>query len=120
MIDDNKMSIDSFFIPPISSFIGLIIAPIPNTNRIFAMQEPTMLPSEIPGLFPIPAPTDTASSGVDVPNPMSNADMMNAGIPKYNAVFVVPSTSISDPLASNINPMINTGIANNIGSILNM
>ena len=120
MVDDNKTITDSFLIPTILIFIGLIIAPMPNINSIFAMQEPTILPSEIPALLPNPAPTDTASSGADVPNPIITAEITNKGIPKYNAVFVVPSTSISEPFVRKIIPMINSGTAYNTGSILNV
>lgn len=120
IIDENRIIIDSFFIPSLLIFIGLINAPMPRIRRIFAMHEPTIFPSEIPASFSKLAPTETASSGVDVPNPIKTADITNKGIPKYNAVFVVPSTSISDPFETKIIPMINNGAAYITGSILNV
>ncbi len=111
MIDDKRTMIDSFFIPPLLIFTGLITAPIPKINRIFAMQEPTMLPSEIPASCSNPAPTETASSGDEVPNPMIIAETIKTGIPYLSAVFDAPSTRISDPLISKMIHAINRGIA---------
>ena len=119
MIDERKTIADSFLMFNSLIFIGLINELIPIIRRILAIQEPTIFPNDIPASFLNPAPKETASSGADVPNPIRTADIIKMGILKYNAVLIVPSTRISDPLTSKIIPIINKGTAKRIDSILN-
>lgn len=119
MSDERRTTIDSWFLIHLLIFTGLFTAAAPRIKRRFATQEPIIFPREISALFSNASPTETASSGYEVPNPIITAETIKTGIPNLSAIFDVPSTRISEPLISMIIPIINIGIAKRSGIIFN-
>ena len=67
----------------------------PNTNRMFAVFDPTTLPRAIPGALSNTALIDTSSSGADVPKATIVRLTIKAGTPRRRDRFTAPFTSAS-------------------------
>ena len=75
--------------------ITAISAGMPSTNRMFAVFDPTTLPSAIPGTPDMAAWTEISNSGADVPKATMVRLTISAGIPILRARFTAPFTSAS-------------------------
>ena len=79
---------------------------IPNTNKIFMILEPMILPITIPVSPYLVAARDAASSGNEVPSATMDIPITREETPSASAIPVAPSTKNVAPTASPIIPMI--------------
>ena len=79
-------------------------AETPRMSRMFAMLLPTTLPMDR-SVDPVAADvTDTASSGMDVPNATTVSPMTSGEMRHLPAIPAAPSTKKSAPLTSRTSP----------------
>src|SRR5690606_7807316 len=88
----------------LSTAIGRSSAAAPRISRMFAIFEPTMLPTAMPGEPTSAACTLVTSSGVEVPKPTSVSPIRSGDTPKHSAVRTAPRTRSSAPTTSSARP----------------
>ena len=87
--------------------IGIIIDVKPSTINVLNILEPNTFPIVIPLLPSNDEIKLTASSGALVPSETIVKPTTIDGIPNFFAILEAPSTNISAPFISKINPIIN-------------
>ena len=97
----------SFLITSLLALTSLNNAVIPSTQNKLNKLEPIILDIEISELWLTAAVILTAASGAEVPKATNVNPIITVGIPNTLATLELPSTKISAPLISNINPIIN-------------
>ena len=76
-------------------------------SPVFAVTEPTALPTAISALPSNAENTETSISGMVVAKLTTVAPMMNLGMPEASAIHVAASTKRSPPLMMHIRPTAN-------------
>ncbi len=88
-----------------SQAMGKMMADRPKTNRIFAMFDPTTLPTAICGVPLITASRLTTNSGDEVPKATIVSPITRGGTDSSCASATAPRTRDSAPIRSNTRPL---------------